>query len=67
MNKIDSPLTYAIRMKVIASAGSPAKVEYMKSLGAEITFNYKETSYEAALKEHGPIQVYWVIKHHFIS
>ncbi|THU97229.1 NAD(P)-binding protein [Dendrothele bispora CBS 962.96] len=46
-------------MKVIASAGSDAKVAYMKSVGADVAFNYKKTSYDAALAEHGPIQVYW--------
>jgi len=47
-------------MKVIASAGSDAKVEYMRSLGADFPFNYKTTSYSDALAKHGPIHVFWV-------
>ncbi|GLB45531.1 putative alcohol dehydrogenase [Lyophyllum shimeji] len=46
-------------MKVIASAGSDAKVEYMRSLGADFPFNYKKQSYESALAQHGPINVFW--------
>ncbi|KAJ7141359.1 hypothetical protein C8R44DRAFT_659065 [Mycena epipterygia] len=46
-------------LRVIASAGSDAKVEYMQSLGADITFNYKKTPVAAALKEHGPLDIYW--------
>jgi len=47
-------------MKVIASSGSDAKVEYMRSLGADFSFNYKTTSYSDALAKHGPIHVFWV-------
>jgi len=46
-------------MKVIASAGSDAKVDYMSSLGADFPFNYKKQSYESVLAEHGPIHVFW--------
>ncbi|KAJ7141371.1 hypothetical protein C8R44DRAFT_763278 [Mycena epipterygia] len=46
-------------LRVIASAGSDAKVEYMRSLGADIAFNYKKTPVAAALKEHGPLDIYW--------
>jgi NADPH-dependent curcumin reductase CurA len=28
-------------LKVIASAGSQAKVDFMKSVGADVVFNYK--------------------------
>jgi NADPH-dependent curcumin reductase CurA len=47
-------------MKVIASAGSDAKVEYMQSLGADVSFNYKKESYEAVLSKNGPIHAFWV-------
>lgn len=44
-----------IRLKVIASAGADSKVEYMRSLGADVAFNYKTTSIVEVLKEHGPL------------
>ncbi|KAJ6521972.1 hypothetical protein DFH09DRAFT_1330864 [Mycena vulgaris] len=46
-------------LRVIASAGSDAKVEYMRSLGADVAFNYKTTKTSVALKEHGPLDIYW--------
>ncbi|KAF8984304.1 hypothetical protein BDQ17DRAFT_1260891 [Cyathus striatus] len=46
-------------MKVIASAGSDVKVEYVKSLGADVAFNYKKESYESVLAKHGPINAFW--------
>ena len=45
-------------LKVIASAGSDEKVEFMKSIGADVAFNYKTTSTEEVLNKHGPINVY---------
>ncbi|KIY51560.1 alcohol dehydrogenase [Fistulina hepatica ATCC 64428] len=45
--------------KVIASAGSDAKVEYMKSLGADVAFNYKTESTKAILEREGPIDIFW--------
>ncbi|KAF8205311.1 hypothetical protein K438DRAFT_1579322, partial [Mycena galopus ATCC 62051] len=48
-----------IGLKLIASAGSDAKVEYMRSLGADVAFNYRITPVMAALKEHGPLDIYW--------
>lgn len=47
-------------MKVIASAGSDAKVEYMRSLGADLPFNYKKENYTEFLKKNGPINACWV-------
>ena len=47
-------------MKVIASAGSDAKVAYTRSLGADYAFNYKKKSYIEALKEYGPYEIFWV-------
>ncbi|KAG6855790.1 hypothetical protein H0H87_010803 [Tephrocybe sp. NHM501043] len=49
-------------LKVISSAGSDAKVDYLQSIGADFTFNYKKESYESVLKRHGPIHVFWVSK-----
>ncbi|KAI4517806.1 NAD(P)-binding protein [Schizophyllum commune Loenen D] len=47
------------RMKVIASAGSDAKVEYLRSLGCDVPFNYKKKVYKEVLEEHGPLDVYY--------
>ncbi|KAJ7657319.1 hypothetical protein DFH06DRAFT_1197963 [Mycena polygramma] len=46
-------------LKVIASAGSEDKVAFMKSLGADVAFNYKTTDTRAVLEKEGPIDVYW--------
>ncbi|KAJ8474584.1 hypothetical protein ONZ45_g15904 [Pleurotus djamor] len=46
-------------LKVIASAGSDKKVEFMKTIGVDVAFNYKTTSTREVLKEHGPIDIYW--------
>jgi NADPH-dependent curcumin reductase CurA len=42
-------------LKVIASAGADSKVEYMRSLGADVAFNYKTTPIAQVLEEHGPL------------
>jgi len=44
-------------LKVIASAGSDDKVEYMKSLGADVVFNYKMTNTAEILEKEGPIDM----------
>ncbi|KAF8062309.1 hypothetical protein FPV67DRAFT_266233 [Lyophyllum atratum] len=46
-------------LKVIASAGSEEKVEFMKSIGADVAFNYKTTDTAEVLAKEGPIDVYW--------
>ncbi|PPQ91652.1 hypothetical protein CVT25_013207 [Psilocybe cyanescens] len=46
-------------MKIIASAGSDAKVEYMRSLGADLPFNYKKVNYGEFLQKNGPINAFW--------
>ncbi|KAK0189999.1 hypothetical protein F5146DRAFT_647302 [Armillaria mellea] len=46
-------------LKVIASAGSDEKVEFMKQLGADVAFNYKKDDTVSVLKEEGPIDIYW--------
>jgi len=44
-------------LKVIASAGSDEKVEYMRGLGADVVFNYKTTSTADVLEKEGPIDM----------
>ena len=44
-------------LKVIASAGSEEKVNYMKSIGADVVFNYKTTSTDEILEKEGPVDV----------
>jgi NADPH-dependent curcumin reductase CurA len=44
-------------MKVIGSAGSAEKVQYMKDCGADIAFNYKDVNTAEILKKEGPINV----------
>ncbi|KAJ7758650.1 hypothetical protein B0H16DRAFT_1416140 [Mycena metata] len=46
-------------LKVIASAGSEEKVAFMRSLGADVVFNYKTTDTRTVLKKEGPIDIYW--------
>lgn len=47
-------------MKVIASAGSDDKVQFLKDLGADVAFNYKATKTSDVLAKGGPIDVYVV-------
>ena len=44
-------------LKVIASAGSPEKIEFIKSIGADIAFNYKQTQTTDVLRKEGPIDM----------
>ncbi|KAI0072843.1 NAD(P)-binding protein [Panus rudis PR-1116 ss-1] len=46
-------------LKVIASAGSDEKVEFMKSIGADVVFNYKKENVKDVLAREGPIDIYW--------
>ncbi|PCH38850.1 NAD(P)-binding protein [Wolfiporia cocos MD-104 SS10] len=46
-------------LKVIASAGSDEKVAFIKSLGADVAFNYKTENTREVLAREGPIDVYW--------
>ncbi|GAA5831826.1 hypothetical protein JCM11251_003900 [Rhodosporidiobolus azoricus] len=41
-------------LKVIGSAGSDEKVEFVKSLGADVVFNYKTQSTQEILEQHPP-------------
>ena len=44
-------------LKVIASAGSDEKVEWMKSIGADVAFNYKTQDTREVLQKEGPIDM----------
>ena len=44
-------------MKVVASAGSEEKVNFMKSIGVDVAFNYKTTSTAEVLEKEGPIDM----------
>ncbi|KAJ7119346.1 NAD(P)-binding protein [Mycena crocata] len=46
-------------LTVIASAGSDEKVAFMKTIGADIVFNYKTTDVREVLKKEGPIDIFW--------
>ncbi|KIL66822.1 hypothetical protein M378DRAFT_9869 [Amanita muscaria Koide BX008] len=46
-------------LKVITSAGSDEKVEFMKELGADVAFNYKTEKTREVLEREGPIDIYW--------
>ncbi|KAF8215357.1 hypothetical protein K438DRAFT_1801111 [Mycena galopus ATCC 62051] len=46
-------------LKVIASAGSDAKVKFMKEIGADVAFNYKTTDVRSVLAKEGPIDIFW--------
>ncbi|TCD60377.1 hypothetical protein EIP91_010258 [Steccherinum ochraceum] len=46
-------------LRVIASAGSKEKVDFVKSLGADVVFNYKEEDTRKVLQREGPIDIYW--------
>lgn len=46
-------------VKIIASAGSAAKVDIMRSVGADVAFNYKEEDPADVLRREGPLDIYW--------
>ncbi|KIJ52621.1 hypothetical protein M422DRAFT_243405 [Sphaerobolus stellatus SS14] len=47
-------------LKVVASAGSDEKVEYVKELGVDVAFNYKTQDTRAVLETLGSgIDIYW--------
>ncbi|KAJ7615444.1 hypothetical protein FB45DRAFT_935695 [Roridomyces roridus] len=52
-------LAKAAGMKVIASAGSEEKVQFMKSIGVDVPFNYKTTDTREVLAKEGPIDIFW--------
>ena len=56
--RIVAQLAKADGLKVIASAGSDDKVEYVRSLGVDVAFNYKKVSTYEVLQKEGPINLY---------
>ena len=44
-------------LKVIASAGSEEKVQFVKSIGADIAFNYKTTKTREVLEKEGLVNM----------
>ncbi|KAJ7105688.1 chaperonin 10-like protein [Mycena epipterygia] len=65
LTRVDAPIPRMViqlakqaGMKVIASAGSEAKVQFMKALGADVVFNYKTTDTRVVLAKEGPVDVY---------
>ncbi|KAG8714650.1 hypothetical protein FRC11_007657 [Ceratobasidium sp. 423] len=52
-------LAKAKGLKVIASVGSDDKVNFLKSIGADVAFNYKKDNIANVLAKEGPIDIYW--------
>ncbi|TCD71607.1 hypothetical protein EIP91_007354 [Steccherinum ochraceum] len=52
-------LAKAEGLKVIGSAGTDEKVEFLKSIGVDVAFNYKKVDTNEVLKKEGPIDIYW--------
>jgi NADPH-dependent curcumin reductase CurA len=48
-------------LKVIGSAGSEEKVQFIKDIGADVAFNYKTTSTTEVLEKEGPIDVFVIL------
>ncbi|KAG8895471.1 hypothetical protein FRC01_012344, partial [Tulasnella sp. 417] len=46
-------------LRVIASAGSDSKVEFLKEIGVDVAFNYKKQDLSTVLKESGGVDIYW--------
>ncbi|KAG9086358.1 hypothetical protein FRC06_003135 [Ceratobasidium sp. 370] len=46
-------------LKVIASASTDEKVEFMRSIGVDVPFNYKTGNMKEILAKEGPIDLYW--------
>ncbi|KAF8588275.1 NAD(P)-binding protein [Ramaria rubella] len=46
-------------LKVITSAGSTKKVNFLKYIGVDVAFNYKEQSTTDILAPEEPIDIYW--------
>ena len=62
----DPPLSFVIEyakimaphLKIIASAGTEQKLQFMRESGADVVFNYKTTDTLSVLLEHGPLDMY---------
>jgi len=53
-------------LKVIGSAGQEEKLNFLREIGTDVAFNYKEQSIDSVLKEHGPVDMY-VLRPRFVS
>jgi len=51
-------------LKVIASAGSEEKLQFMKEVGADVVFNYKTTNVADVLEKEGPVDM--LVQFYFI-
>ena len=47
----------APHLKIIASAGTEEKLQFMRESGADVVFNYKTTDTATVLREHGPLDM----------
>ena len=47
-------------LKIVASAGSPEKLDLLKEAGADVVFNYKTENLDKVLAANGPIDM-WVL------
>ena len=45
-------------LKVIASAGSEEKVQFLREIGADVAFNYKTVNTRKVLQAEGPVNMY---------
>jgi len=45
--------------RVIASAGTDDKVAWLRTLGADVVFNYKTEDMRSTLLREGPIDIFW--------
>ena len=57
--RLVAQLAKAKGLKVIASASSDDKIEFMKSIGVDVAFNYKTEKIADVLAKEGPIDIYW--------
>jgi NADPH2:quinone reductase len=52
-------MVHAVGARVLATAGSPEKVDICRQLGASVALNYKTDDLDAALDRFGPIDVWF--------
>lgn len=57
--RLVAQLAKAKGLKVIASASSQDKIDFMKSIGVDVAFNYKTEKIADVLAKEGPIDIYW--------
>lgn len=57
--RLVAQLAKAKGLKVIASASSEDKIQFMKSIGVDVAFSYKTEKIADVLAREGPIDIYW--------